>query len=223
MRLALPPGARPPPRPALDAEMQHWNVLQLQRQAPIKEEVAPPGSPHKRSAMEISRNSQSQSNPLRFDPTRPARESIKDRQPLSEPVKSDAQPAVDPEQAAKQVKEARDAHRDARQTRIANARAHYTEKNAPRFAQQVTNARNEYRAELDKRAKNTQGPGSASNDQIEISAESKKLVDRALSMARTSDDARAERLAELKELHQQGRLNADELIARAAHRMLAGE
>jgi hypothetical protein len=173
--------------------------------------------------MEISRNAQSQPSPLRFDPTRPAREAIKERQPLSEPVKSDAQPAVDPEQAAKEVKEARDAHREARQTRIANARAHYTDKNAPRFAQQVTNARNEYRAKLDERAQNAQGPSSASNDQIEISVESKKLVDRAFEVSRNSDEVRTQRLAELKELHQQGRLNADELIARAAHRMLAGE
>lgn len=42
--------------------------------------------------------------------------------------------------------------------------------------------------------------------------------------AQPADDAaRAERVAELKSLHQQGRLNTDELVARAAYHMLSGE
>lgn len=42
--------------------------------------------------------------------------------------------------------------------------------------------------------------------------------------AQPADDAaRAERVAELKSLHQQGRLNTDELVARAAYHLLSGE
>jgi hypothetical protein len=42
--------------------------------------------------------------------------------------------------------------------------------------------------------------------------------------AQPADDAaRAERVAELKSLYQQGRLNTDELVARAAYHMLSGE
>ncbi len=170
--------------------------------------------------MEI-RKAQSQPSPLRYDLTKPNRETIEQRQPLDKPVETAADPAVDPEAAAKAVREAREAYRDERQTRIANARAARTERLAPRFAQQVTAARNEYRAALDQRLKNTSGAEGA--DRLEISAESKVLVDRAKQIAEQDSSSRSERLAELKALHEQGKLNTDELVARAAHRMLGGE
>lgn len=169
------------------------------------------------------RKAQSQPSPLRYDLTRPNRESIQQRQPIDKPVETSADPAVDPEAAAKAVREARDAYREQRQTRISNARAHYTEVNAPRFSQQVTNARNEYRAKLDERAKNTTAPQADGADRVDISPVSKRLVDRALQVAQSNEGTRSERLAELKALHDQGRLDTDELIARAAHRMLGGE
>lgn len=169
------------------------------------------------------RKAQSQPTSLRYDLTRPNRESIQQRQPLDKPVETSADPALDPEQAAKAVREARDAYREQRQTRISNARAHYTEVNAPRFEQQVTNARNEYRVQLDERAKNTSGPQAEGADRLDISQVSKRLVDRALEISQSNESTRSERLAELKSLHDQGRLDTDELIARAAHRMLGGE
>lgn len=41
--------------------------------------------------------------------------------------------------------------------------------------------------------------------------------------AQGADEARAERVAELKALFQQGRLNSDELVARAAYHLMSGE
>lgn len=170
------------------------------------------------------RKAHSQPSPLQYDLTRPNREAIKQRHPLEKPVEASADPAaqLDPEAGADAVREARDAYREQRQNRISNARAHYTEVNAPRFAQQVTNARNEYRARLDERAKNTSVPPDGA-DRVDISQTSKRLVDRALEVAQSNDTTRSERLAELKSLHEQGRLNSEELIARAAHRMLDRE
>lgn len=170
--------------------------------------------------MEI-RKAQSQPSPLRYDLTKPNRETIEQRQPLDKPIETSADPAVDPEAAAKAVREARDAYREQRQTRIANAREARTDKLAPRFAQQVTAARNDYRAALDQRIKNTSGPQGA--DQLDISAESKVLIDRAKLLGSQDSAARSERLSEIKSLYEQGKLNTDELVARAAHRMLGGE
>jgi anti-sigma28 factor (negative regulator of flagellin synthesis) len=171
--------------------------------------------------MDIRRNDSSQPNPLRYDLTRPNRESIKERQPLDQPVKTDANPSLDPETLAKHVRAARDAYRDQRQVRIANARAEYTERTAPRRAQQVFERRETYRAELKERAQNA--AGAQSSDSLDISGDAKQLVDRALSIAGEADTSRAERLSEIKARFEQGRLSTDELIARAAHRMLGGE
>ncbi len=172
--------------------------------------------------MDISKT-QIQPSPLRYDLTKPNRESIKERQPLDQPVETSADPAIDQDEAAKAVREARDAYRDQRQTRIANARAHRTYN----MAQQVTAARNEYRAGLDQRMKNTSGAGASTGpkgaDRLEISAESKALVERAQQAAAQNSTSRTERLAELKSLHEQGKLNTDELVARAAQRILGGE
>jgi len=170
--------------------------------------------------MEISCNIPSQPSPLRFDLTKPNRDVVKERQPIDQPVKTDADPTIDLEAAAKDVREARDAYRNQRQTRIANARQHYTATHADQFASEVTDARNAYRAKLDERVKNTQPPTTSGGDSVDISNVSKQMVDRATAIARELTPSTQERIAELKALHSEGRLNSDDLIARAAHRML---
>lgn len=64
--------------------------------------------------------------------------------------------------------------------------------------------------------------GENARDKVSLSDTSMRLrADAALPSH--EDPARAEHVAELRSLHQQGRLNTDELIARAAFHMLSGE
>jgi hypothetical protein len=152
--------------------------------------------------------------------TRKSRELIESRQPLNEPI-DEATQERDPRTAAQSVKEARDAYREQRQIRIANARAHYTANHAKQFLAQVENARNVYEARMEKvearRYANTHP--TASIDSLDLSSAGQGLAE----LDSLDSEQRADRLAQLRELYQRGQLTNADLIARAAYRMLGGE
>ena len=167
------------------------------------------------------------SSPQRIDITRKAREAIQTRQPLNQEPEISRSPR-DPVAAAKAVQDAREQHREQHQERIANARVHYTANHAEAFAKNVTAARDVYdarnEAAVDRREKRAgvHHEAAGASDKVELSKHSQRLSQ--LDLAPTADDkARAERVAELKRLHERGQLNTDELIARTAHRLLGGD
>jgi len=60
-------------------------------------------------------------------------------------------------------------------------------------------------------------------DKLELSTASRMLLERAESGAATESEKHAARLAELKQLYVEGRLNSPERVERAAEKLLAGE
>lgn len=166
--------------------------------------------------MNIQPNSPDGPNPaLRFDPTRKARDIVEPR--TSGAPESGADPKAD----AASVKEARDAFRERRQERLGNLRKNHTS-NHPELAGQsaVFEAREEHRAKLDSRRDLTQATGS--NDRIEISSKSETLARAVETRLAQSEEARAARVAELRALYLDGKLNDPDRIERAARRMLGG-
>lgn len=165
--------------------------------------------------MNIQPNTPDGPNPaLRFDPTRKARE-------LAEPRPSGAPESSADPKAEASVKEARDAFRERRQERLGNLRKNHTANN-PELAGQsaVFEAREEHRAKLDARQQNTQAPGTS--DRIEISSKSATLARAVEARLAQSEETRAARVAELRALYLEGKLNDSERIERAARRMLGG-
>lgn len=166
--------------------------------------------------MNIQPNSPDSSNPaLRFDPTRKAREVAEPRP--NEAVEANAAPKAD----AASVKEARDAFRERRQERLGNLRQNHTA-NHPELAGQsaVFEAREAHRAKLAQRQVNTQASGSS--DRIDISSKSEALARAVEARLAQGEEARAARVAELRALYLEGKLNDSERIERAARRMLGG-
>lgn len=165
--------------------------------------------------MNIQPNTPDGPNPaLRFDPTRKARE-------LAEPRPSGAPESSADPKAEASVKEARDAFRERRQERLGDLRKNHTANN-PELAGQsaVFEAREEHRAKLDARQQNTQAPGTS--DRIEISSKSATLARAVEARLAQSEETRAARVAELRALYLEGKLNDSERIERAARRMLGG-
>jgi len=166
--------------------------------------------------MNIQPNSPDGSNPaLRFDPTRKARDIVEPR------TNGAPESVADPKADAASVKEARDAFRERRQERLGNLRKNHTA-NHPELAGQsaVFEAREEHRAKLDARRDATQGP--VGNDRIEISSKSETLARAVEVRLAQGEEARAARVAELRALYLDGKLNDSERIERAARRMLGG-
>ena len=64
---------------------------------------------------------------------------------------------------------------------------------------------------------------SQQKDRIEISDETKRLVEEAAARAKRDDEARAERVRELRELYRSGALDSEARVRRAAHKLLGGE
>ena len=60
-------------------------------------------------------------------------------------------------------------------------------------------------------------------DRIEISDETKRLVEEAAARAKRDDESRAERVRELRELYRSGALDSEARVRRAAHKLLGGE
>ena len=175
--------------------------------------------------MEIRNTSANDSNakPERIDLTRKNREAIESRQPLTPKTDKLATPR-DPSVQAKAVLAAREQHRAQHQERIANARLDYT----ARRNEKIADARDVYEARVAKAidlrtaraAAHSQAAGSA--DKLEFSSESQKLA--RLDFASSStDEARAQRVADLKQIFERRELNTSVLIARAAHRLLGGK
>ena len=156
----------------------------------------------------------------RIDLTRPTREAIE-----SEAAKvAAAMTAKDADSDAanvslhKRAKHARAnlaeiAAKEKAAERIDGARERYNEKVA--FRERVHNAR--VRLSGDRPS----GP-----DKLQISPEAALLSETAIAprpQVSQTDDARADQIRQLKSLADSGRLNSDEMIARAAHKMLGGE
>lgn len=166
------------------------------------------------------------STPERIDITRKNREAIQARQPLM-PKPEDMAPARDPNVQAKAVLAARDLHRAQHQERIANARLDYTANQTEAHAKDVAHARDLYEARIEQAIarrieRADEHKSSPTADKLEISQASQRLsqLDAA---SHAADQARAQRIADLRKLFENGGLNSDERIARAAHRLLGGQ
>jgi hypothetical protein len=157
--------------------------------------------------------------PLRFDPTKVARETIQKRQPL--PPEQERQTPLPAE--AEKVKAARDEHREKFRRRVANARAHYTANHASERADAVAKARAEYAAKLELRKANAAKAKAAGGDSIDISEQSQRIAGELSTRAERTEKESAERVRELRERYLEGRLDTDALIARAAEKMLDGD
>lgn len=163
--------------------------------------------------------------PVRIDLTRQSRESIRTRQPIPPepevPGESD-----DAETGAQQVKEARDAYREQRQRRLANVRANHTANHPRDYAAEVTAAREAYRTRMEEiyaqRQENTHPPAAPalSSDRVDLSSASKQL---AKLDSVEADELRSSRVAQLKAMYAQNLLPDEDLIARAAYRLLDRE
>jgi anti-sigma28 factor (negative regulator of flagellin synthesis) len=166
------------------------------------------------------------SNSERIDITRKNREAIQARQPLM-PKPEEPAPARDPNVQAKAVLAARELHRAQHQERIANARLDYTANQTEAHAKDVSHARDLYEARIEQAiARRVERAGlhksSPTADKLEISDASQRLsqLDAA---SHAVDQARAQRIADLRQLFQNGALDTDQRIARAAQRLLGGE
>jgi anti-sigma28 factor (negative regulator of flagellin synthesis) len=167
------------------------------------------------------------STSTRIDITRQNREAIQSRQPLPpKPVEPSLTP--DPAVKAKEVLVAREQHRAQHQGRIANARLNYTANHADARAKEIAGARDVYEARIDKSNERrtdrvaNQTPATASTDKLELSDASKLLAQFDLG-SKTDDQARTERVADLKKLYESGALNTSDLIARTSYRLLGGK
>jgi hypothetical protein len=166
------------------------------------------------------------STPERIDLTRKNREAIQSRQPLM-PKPEEIAPARDPNVQAKAVLAARELHRAQHQERIANARTDYTAHQNELRAKEVAQARDLYEARLEKAIgrrieRAAKHDSSTSTDKLDISDASQRLaqIDAA---SKAEDAARAQRVADLKQLYLKGALDTGDLIARAAHKLLGGK
>jgi Xaa-Pro aminopeptidase len=170
--------------------------------------------------MDIKPNSSEPRNPaLQFDLTKPAREVIQARQPLT----PDVAEVVDPTKSGKspeEIAKAREAHREQYRQRVANARLHYTKNHAEEFA--IAAAREEYRGRLEKRRANNDA-SSPDTDRIVISDAAQRLIEQVAQRAQQDETKRTERVNELRELYERGQLDSAERIERSARRMLGGE
>ena len=67
------------------------------------------------------------------------------------------------------------------------------------------------------------GEKGGAQDKLELSTASRMLLERAESGAATESERHAARLAELKQVYAEGRLNTAARVERAARKLLAGE
>ena len=180
--------------------------------------------------MEVRSNSAGGNLPerMRIDITKPTREAIKKSLPdLPASVDSDQTP-VD---LSKRIQNARAKEHGEQVQRLQNAREGYSAQMAQRIsnareqamadriqnarldrAERVDNARAMDDSERADRIANARAQ--AGQDQLDISANARGL---------SVDDQDSARIEELKQRHEAGSLNVDELIARAAHKLLGGE
>ncbi len=203
--------------------------------------------------MEIRSPSNEPSRPAQSasDITRLNREAIRKRMP--EPLDAEdmrAELARQQEQEAQRIAAARQAYKaeraqnarekrserahDARekalasqdQVRAASADPAEAPAGQPSRAERLQNAREAYLAERAQNARDVLAAKGAqdSTDRISLSETSLRLRAHAARGGQgVEDETRAARIAELRELHQSGSLNTDELIARAAFKLLSGE
>ncbi|MCC7013304.1 MAG: flagellar biosynthesis anti-sigma factor FlgM [Planctomycetes bacterium] len=159
---------------------------------------------------------------MQFDLTKKVRESIQARQPLPPPPEAAADAAANASKDAAQVKEARDQYREQYKGRVANARRNHTANHIDERAAEVSQARADYRSKLEQRTEKA-NTDSQDSDRIEISDETKRLVEEAAARAKRDDESRAERVRELRELYRSGALDSEARVRRAAHKLLGGE
>ena len=173
--------------------------------------------------MQIQPNSSDSNQPLRFDPTRGARDVQKSRAQTPEAPSQPASPAEADAEAAR-VKEARDGYHAQRQQRVANLRQNYTRNHPNLIEEGIKAARDDYRTQLDVRRQNTKSGQveTAKADSIDIQAVPTRLNEEVAKRLDSVDSGRAERIQQLRSLYLDGRLNTRELIERAAQRLLGG-
>jgi hypothetical protein len=176
--------------------------------------------------MEIRSNPFDRSNLPQADITRPNREAIDKSIPEFPPEKP-VEEGVETSDAKRSLKlRIQNARQDARERRVANARADHLEQRVANArqehrAQRIQNARDEAKAQRIANARTEAGKGSP--DAVELSRASEIVADAARLTGPSRDAERAERVQDLKTDYVAGKLNTDELIARAAFRMLSGE
>ncbi|HVS09101.1 MAG TPA: hypothetical protein VMS76_04435 [Planctomycetota bacterium] len=164
--------------------------------------------------MEIRSNPFDRSSLPPADITRPNREAIDKSLPEFPPEKP-VEEGVETNDAKRALKlRIQNARQDGRERRIANARADNLER-------RVANARGEAKAKRIENARTEAGKGSP--DAVELSRASEIVADAARPTGASRDAERAGRVQDLKADYVAGKLNTDELIARAAFRMLSGE
>jgi anti-sigma28 factor (negative regulator of flagellin synthesis) len=170
--------------------------------------------------MNIQPNSSDGTSPLRIDLTKRLRESIQHRQPLPPEAVPDAGAAAQAKgDEAQAVKDARDEHREQFRGRVSAQRERHTANHLDEHAAAVTKARAELSDELAKRKSATHA-GTSESDSIDISPRAERLAKQAAERALSRDDAREARVRELRELYLDGKLDTDEIVRRAADKML---
>ena len=181
--------------------------------------------------MNIRNNpSDNRPSPLSFDVTKPNREAIQSRQPLTPkpPTPEEAAAQAADAKAPKDpdaIEAAREAHRGRFRERVSAQRERYLENQAPARAEQAAQARNAYAVKR-REAAAAYAPKSEPDkggDRVEISDASAKLAERVISRAQQDDAARAARVSELKSRYIEGRLNDRGSIEDAADKMLRRE
>lgn len=169
--------------------------------------------------MRIDNRSSGEPNP-RIDLTRPTREAIQTEAAKDAAAKTakDSEPDVDQASLHKRAKHARAKLKegmlgDKLDPRITGARGRYNDK--IEFRDRVKGARERMGTDI------SHGP-----DKLQISPEAALLSETTIAPrpeVSAAMSSRADQLSELKSLSDSGKLNTDDLIARAAHRMLGGE
>lgn len=161
----------------------------------------------------------SPAEPRRADITRSNREAI-DKSLPREPVDGVAKEVADEAAKAKRVANARDEHAQALAQRIQNAR----EKHAEALQKRIANAREEAMADRIRNARAQHAEPAdadvARADKVELSVRGRALSG---DIQPKDDGDRQARVREVKRLVDEGKLNTDELIFRAAHKLLGGE
>ena len=172
--------------------------------------------------MNIQPNSSDGASGLRIDLTKKLRESIQLRQPLPPEAVPDAQAAPQAEgDEAQRVKDSRDEHRERFRGRVSAQRERHTANHLDEHAAAVTKARAESLEQLEKR-KSAAHAGASESDSIDISPRAERLAKQAAERALSRDEARETRVRELRELYLDGKLDTDEIVRRAADKMLDG-
>jgi hypothetical protein len=164
----------------------------------------------------------SPAEPRRADITRSNRESI-DKSIPKEPADGVAKDVANEAAKAKRIANARDEHAQALAQRIQNAR----EKHSEALQKRIANAREEAMADRIRNARaqhadpvDDTSADVAKTDKVELSFRGRALSG---DIQPKDDGDRQARVREVKRLVDDGKLNTDELIFRAAHKLLGGE